>query len=194
MELLKDYDCSILYHPGKANVVADALSRKSAGSLAHITTERRPIIKELHELIDMGLQWKVTKKCLLAQFRVRSAYLDRVKSAQRRDLQLQKILFVVQQGQSRDFAIDSEGTLRMGTRLCVPDVDELRKEIMEEAHFSTYSIHLGSTKIYHDLKDIYWWNRMKRDITEFVSKCLTCQQMKLEHQRPLELLQQLPIP
>ena len=132
MELLKDYDCSILYYPGKANVVADALSRKSAGSLAHISTERRSIIRELHELIDLGLQWKVTKKCLLAQFKVRSVYLDRVKTAQRRDPQLQKILFVVQQGQSRDFAIDSEGTLRMGTRLCVPDVDELRKRLWKK--------------------------------------------------------------
>ena len=56
MELLKDYDCSILYHRDKANVVADVLSRKSAGSLAHIGTGRRPIIKELHELIDQVLQ------------------------------------------------------------------------------------------------------------------------------------------
>ena len=88
MELLKDYDCSILYHPGKANVVADALSRKSSGSLAHISTERRSLVKELHGLIDQGLQWKVTKKCLVAQFRVRSVYLDRVKAAQRRDPQL----------------------------------------------------------------------------------------------------------
>ena len=88
MELLKDYDCSILYHIGKANVVADALSRKSAGSLAHINTERRPIVKELHELIDQGLQLKVTKKCILVQFRVRSVYLDRVKAAQRRNHQL----------------------------------------------------------------------------------------------------------
>ena len=55
MELLKDYDCSILYHPGKANMVADALNRKSAGSLANISTERRSIIKELHKLIDKGL-------------------------------------------------------------------------------------------------------------------------------------------
>ena len=85
MELLKDYDCSILYHHGKANVVADALSRKSTGSLTHISTERRSIIKELHELINHELQWKVTKKCLLTQFRVRSVYLDRVKAAQRRD-------------------------------------------------------------------------------------------------------------
>ena len=53
---MKDYDRSILYHPGKVNVVVDTLSRKSAGSLAHISTERRPIIKELHELIDQGLQ------------------------------------------------------------------------------------------------------------------------------------------
>ena len=96
MELLKDYDCSILYHPGKANVVADALSRKSAGSLAHISTERRPIIKELHDLIDQGLQWKVTKMCLIAQFRVRSVYLERVKTAQKRDPQLQKIMYDVQ--------------------------------------------------------------------------------------------------
>ena len=81
MELLKDYDYSILYHPSKANMVADALSRKSAGFLAHISTERRPIIKELHELIEQGLHLKVTKKCLLAQFRVRSVYLDRVKVA-----------------------------------------------------------------------------------------------------------------
>ena len=100
----------------------------------------------------------------------------------------------MQQGQSQDFMIDSEGTLRLDTRLCVPDVDELRKEIMEEAHFSAYSIHPGSTKMYHDLKDSYWWNGMKRDIADFVSKCLTCQQVKLEHQRPSGLLQQLPIP
>ena len=55
MEQLKDYDCSILYHPSKENIVADALSRKSTGSLAHISTKRRSIIKELHELIDQGL-------------------------------------------------------------------------------------------------------------------------------------------
>ena len=89
------------------------------------------------------------KKCLLAQFRVRSVYLDKVKAAQRRDPHMQKIMFKVQQGQSRDFVIDSEGILRLGTRLCVSDVDELRKEIMEEAHFCAYSIHSGSTYSIH---------------------------------------------
>ena len=82
-------------------------------------------------------------------------YLDRVKAAQRRDPQLQKIRVEVQQGQPQDFVIDSEGTLRLGTRLCILDVDELRKEIMEETHFSAYSIHPSSTKMYHDLKDTY---------------------------------------
>ena len=85
--------------------------------------------------------------------------------------------------------IDSEGVLRLGMRLYVPNVDELRKEIMEEAHFSAYSIHPGSTKMYHDFKNTDWWNGMKRDIADFVSKCLTCQQVKLEHQRPSGLLQ-----
>ena len=102
-------------------------------------------------------------------------YLDRVKAAQRRDPQLQKIMYDVQQGQARDFIVDRKGTLRLGTRLCVSNMDELRKEIMEEAHFSAYSIHPGSTKMYHDLKDTYWWNGMKRDIADFVSKCLTYQ-------------------
>ena len=102
-------------------------------------------------------------------------YLDRVKAAQSRDPQLQKIRFEVQQGQSQDFMINNGGRLRLGTRLCVPNVDELRKEIMEEAHFSAYSIHPGSTKMYHDLKDTYWWNGMKKDIAEFMSKYLTCQ-------------------
>ena len=74
---MKDMDYSILYDPGKAKVATDALSRKSAGSFAHISTERRSIIKELHELIDLGLRLKMTKKCILAQFRVRSVYLNK---------------------------------------------------------------------------------------------------------------------
>ena len=72
----------------------------------------------------------MAKKCVLAQFRVRSVYLDRDKAAQRRDPLLQKILCEVQQDQSRGLVFENEGTLRLGTRLCVPDVDDLRKEIM----------------------------------------------------------------
>ena len=82
----------------------------------------------------------------------------------------------------------------LGQRLCVPDVIELKKEIMEEAHSSAYAMHPGSTKMYQTLRDHYWWRGMKREIAEFVSKCLTCQQIKIEHQKPAGLLQPLSIP
>ena len=82
----------------------------------------------------------------------------------------------------------------MGQRLCIPDVGDVRREIMEEAHSSAYAMHPGSTKRYHTLKEHYWWNGMKRDIAEFVSRCLTCQQVKAEHQKLVGLLQSLPIP
>ena len=75
-------------------------------------------------------------------------YLDRVKAAQRRDPQLQKIMYEVQQSQSRDFVVDREGTLRLGTRLCVPNVDDLRKEIMERSLF--FCLHYSS-KFYKDV-------------------------------------------
>ncbi|XP_060178236.1 uncharacterized protein LOC132608184, partial [Lycium barbarum] len=77
-----------------------------------------------------------------------------------------------------------DGTLRYRGRLCVPDVDGIRERIMSEAHNSRYSIHPGSTKMYHDLKEIYWWNDMKKNVADFVAKCPNCQQVKAEHQRP----------
>ena len=79
-------------------------------------------------------------------------------------------------------------------RVCVPNVYNLRKTIMEEAYCPAYAIHPGSTKIYRTIKENYWWSNMKRDIEKFVSKCLVCQQVKAEHQKPVETLQPLPIP
>ena len=71
----------------------------------------------------------------------------------------------------------------MNQRLCVPDVIELKKEILEEAHNSPYAMHPGSTKMYCTLKEYYWWQGKKKEITKYVSKCLVCQQVKIEHQR-----------
>ena len=76
----------------------------------------------------------------------------------------------------------------------MPDMEDLRKMIMEEAHCSAYAMHPGSTKMYRTIKESYWWSGMKRDVAEFVSRCLVCQQVKTEHQRPSETLQPLPIP
>ena len=83
LELLKDYNYDILYHPGKANVVADALSRKSLGSFAHISVESRPLIQELHKLVDQRLMMKISRsEEFLAHFRVRSVMRGRIKTAQ----------------------------------------------------------------------------------------------------------------
>ena len=65
-----------------------------------------------------------------------------------------------------------------GQRMCVPEYGELKRDIMEEAHSSAYSMHPGSTKMYKTLKEHYWWNGMKKEIASFVSRCLTCQQVK----------------
>ena len=83
--------------------------------------------------------------------------------------------------------------LRHQGRLCVPNADSLRELIMEEAHGSRYSIHPGSTKMYHDLREIYWWNGMIKDKANFVAKCPNCQQVKVEHQRLGGLTQSIDI-
>ena len=79
-------------------------------------------------------------------------------------------------------------------RLCVPDVDNLREEILEGAHFAAYSVHSGVTKMYHSIRDLYWRDELKKDVADYVSKCLTSQQVKAEHQKPSGKLQPLPIP
>jgi hypothetical protein len=79
-------------------------------------------------------------------------------------------------------------------RICVPNVKELKDKILCEAHKSAYSIHLGESKMYHDLKATYWWYGMKRDVSEYVTLCDTCRRVKAEHQRPAGLLQPLQVP
>ena len=195
VELLKDYDCSILYHPGKANVVADALSRKSMGSLAHITPIKRPLIEEIHKLESEGVQFELKESgALVAYLRARSSLIEQIREAQSKDPKLRKLIEDVQNGKNSDFTLDQEGALRHGNRLCVPDVCELRRIILEEAHNSRYTIHPGSTKMYQDLKQLYWWEGLKKDVGNFISRCLVCQQVKAEHQRPAGLHQQIEIP
>ena len=81
-----------------------------------------------------------------------------------------------------------------GGRICVPNDEEIKKQILYEAYNTRYSMHPGTTKMYRDLKKHFWWPRMKRDVVEHVARCLTCQQVKAEHQRPGGLLQPLNIP
>jgi hypothetical protein len=76
----------------------------------------------------------------------------------------------------------------------VPDIPEIKQLILKEAHKTPYSIHPGSIKMYMDLKELFWWNNMKREIAKFVSECHTCQRVKAEHQSPAGLMQPLDIP
>ena len=192
IELLKDYDCTIDYHPGKANVVADALSRKSMGVLAHIKFVQLPLLVELRSMrVDLSTG---DSGSLLATLRVRPILVERVREAQTQDGRLMRIIDEVKKEERSDFSLGDDGTLMYGDRLCVPDVESLKREIMEEAHCSAYSMHPGSTKMYRTLKENYWWHGMKKEIAEFVSKCLSCQQIKAEHQYPAGTLQSLPIP
>ena len=65
---------------------------------------------------------------------------------------------------------------------------------MQEAHYAPYSVHPGATKMYHDIKTTYWWSGLKKEVAKFVASCLTCQQVKIEHQKPTGLLQEMPLP
>ena len=92
------------------------------------------------------------------------------------------------------FDLAQNGVLYCQNGLSVPDINGLRKRIMEEAHHSRYSIHPGSTKMYHDLERNVWWGGMKKDLKEFVVQCLNCQQVKVEPQKPGGYLQCIEIP
>ncbi|XP_057248255.1 uncharacterized protein LOC130590229 [Beta vulgaris subsp. vulgaris] len=106
-----------------------------------------------------------------------------------------KIKEKVREGHAGDFEIHEDGSLRMEGRWCIPEAcEDLKLKIMEEGHNSPYSMHPGGDKLYKDLKKNFWWARMKLDIAEFVSKCLTCQKVKSEHKRPQGKVQPLDVP
>jgi hypothetical protein len=189
LELMKDYDLGINYHSGKANVIVDALSRRSHVNML----ATRELLPEFYEEFEkLNLEWVSNTKVIAME--VDSMLEQEIQKGQLQDAKIQEIKGQIKEEKAPGFSIDEQGMLWYKKRLCIPEMKEIRELILREAHDSAYSIHLGSTKMYHDLKSRYWWYGMKRVIAKYVALCDNCQRVKVECQRPAGLLQPLKIP
>ncbi|XP_076909664.1 uncharacterized protein LOC143567019 [Bidens hawaiensis] len=162
VELLNDYECAIKYHPGKANVVDDAFSRKE-----NLKPRR---VRALQLTIHAGLP-------------------ERIREAQLEALKAKNFDFEALRGINGKSEVESDGIGYYNGRIWVPRYGNLRELVMDEAHKSRYSVHPGSDKMYQDLRELYWWPGMKEEIANYVAKCLTCAKVKVEYRKPSGLLQ-----
>ncbi|KAM3386145.1 hypothetical protein ACQJBY_009661 [Aegilops geniculata] len=163
---------------GKANVIADALSRKAyCNSL--ILKPFQPDLCEAFRKLNL----QVVPQGFLANLTVSPTLEDQIREAQLLNTMVKKVKRGIDKGISKYkcYRIDDRDTLFFEDRIVVPK-GNLRKVIMNEAHNSLLSIHPRSTKMYHDLKQSYWWTRMKREIAQFVNECDVCRRVKAEHQ------------
>ncbi|GJZ60512.1 putative reverse transcriptase domain-containing protein [Tanacetum coccineum] len=153
LELLADYDYEIRYHPGKANVVADALSRKERIKPLRV----RALVMTLHPKLP-----------------------SQIFKAQTEAIKEENIKAENLRGMDKAFEVRLDRTRCIKNQSWLPLFGNLRDLIMHESHKSKYSIHPGSDKMYQDLKKLYWWPNMKAIIAEYVGKCLTCSRVKAE--------------
>ncbi|KAL2246141.1 UNVERIFIED_CONTAM: Transposon Ty3-G Gag-Pol polyprotein [Sesamum indicum] len=180
IELLKDYDCTIDFHPRKANVVTDALSRKSSSTLANLGSHNQTLLLEMRSMYTELMVDQVAG--LSASLQLKPDFVDQIKEAQTRNPFLLRMLERIRLGKKINFSIRVDGIIVNGGQVCVPDTDGLREAILLEAHNAPYAMHPGTTKMYRNLKPYYWWQTMKKDLVEFVARCIICQQVKAEHQ------------
>jgi hypothetical protein len=188
LELIKDYEMEIHYHPGKANVVADALSRKSQVNMlvAH------PMAYELANEFDW-LSLGFLNNTQGVAIELEPTLEQDIRKGQKDDEKINEIRQLIIDGKGKDFREDAEEVVWFKDRLCVANITSIRELILKDAHETAYSIHPGSEKMYQDLKKRFWWYGMKREIAEYVPRCDSCQRIKAEHQRLAGLLQPLQI-
>jgi hypothetical protein len=154
LELIKDDDLGINYHPRKANVVADALSRKKYYN-ATFAKRMQPELQREIEYLNLGMvnESKVTME-------VEPTLEAEIREGQLEDAKLKEIRQLLWDNKTNDFSKDGQGTLWLGKRICVPNLKHIKELILRETHDSAYNIHPGSTKMYKDLKTRYWWYGM----------------------------------
>ncbi|MCI35659.1 hypothetical protein A2U01_0056880, partial [Trifolium medium] len=129
LEFLKDYDFKLSYHPGKANVVADALSINSL----HMSSLMAKELDLIEEFQDLSLVCEVTPKSVrLGMLKLTNPFLEEVRECQKRDQKLMEKLVLVREGKENDFGVNENGVVRYRGRVCVPEVPELKKMILEE--------------------------------------------------------------
>ena len=127
------------YHAGKANVVADALSRKSVQTLRALNAHL--------SLSDNGE--------IVAELIAKSNLLNQVLEAHKNDEKISAIVNQSREGKETEFTVKEDGFLYYRDQVCVPNDDELKKSILEEAHNGSFAMHPGSTNMYQDLKSSY---------------------------------------
>nr|GFC08067.1 putative reverse transcriptase domain-containing protein [Tanacetum cinerariifolium] len=152
LKLLNDYDCEICYHPGKANVVADALSRKERTKLLRVRA------------LVMTISLDLPKQILNAQ----------IEAIKPKNFEAEDVGGMIKKGK-----LDKPKQERLESRvdgtLCLRNISwlscygDLRTLIMHESHKSKYSVYPGSNKMYQDMKKLYWWPNMKDDIATYVA-------------------------
>ena len=152
MEFLKDYNFELLYNPGKANVVTDALSRKTV----HIADLMIKEMELLEIFRDMKLQVELGSEFIrCSTLTISSDFLNLVKEKQLMDTSLNRVVELLGSDEAKDFALGNNGILRFQGWVCILDNVEVKRLIIEEGHKSRLSLHPGMTKMYQDFKETF---------------------------------------